>query len=94
MPLLKEVKHCESGLVGITESGDEVRLSVPIPKVWGVPSNLINDRESTEQSTWLDRVVNALTAYAGNSLIYLSAREVRAHDGGLGLFYLEYKLRE
>ncbi len=29
MPLLKKVEHTESGLVGITEKGEEVKLTAP-----------------------------------------------------------------
>ncbi|MEA3329732.1 MAG: hypothetical protein U9Q06_03230 [Nanoarchaeota archaeon] len=42
MPLLKEIASTDSGLVGITEEGEWVKLGVPIPDKFSLSGDFVN----------------------------------------------------
>ena len=98
MPLLREVRHDKSagGLVGITESGEEVKLSAPIPKVKLLSKPNIDSSESGVLDNWLNKVVSdIIIPHVGpNVFIQLGQREASPYFTHICVVYNEYTIRE
>ncbi len=97
MPLLVEVRHTDSGLEGVTTSGDSIKLSAPTPKVRLLQHPPAREEQTREgQDRWINNVVNdlILPELGDDKFVQMGGRESSLYNAGIAFAYNEYSRRE